>query len=712
MKRSWPTFPSPLKIWGRSSGLARLTMYLAGVEILLYLLQRVFRLLRWEHAGDTLSGWIASIGFAFLLLSTILLLRWVRRKLMWSLRNRLIITYVFIGVIPVILLLSMAVVAGFLFTGQFATFLATTDIQNSIDNLNTANAALAHAVAPRITQPGTNLNIPLSQRFPGRYVTVWYKGRPKVMAPAGVPPDTLRPVPPLPEANAEIRSLVKDRDGFYLRASATVPAADGPATVISSVPLDRRMLQSMTGDLGEVTVSDGMEITGEGGTDTPQAQPVDSQKRTENPNNAARPSAPSITVRAGSVPPPSGTFDQTVDFLAPVRLLDWNTGKMRDAGVVVSTRKSLLFNRLFANLGSYANAILIVLAAIALALGILELLALVIGVRLTRTMTGSVYQLYTATQHINRGDLGYRIQVKSNDQLAELETSFNSMSQSLERLIAEQKEKQRIESELAIAQEVQAQLFPREISELATLDIQGVCRPARTVSGDYYDFLPLGEEKLGIAVGDISGKGISAALLMATIHSAVRVYEMGRVPAREQLVAAGASGTWEPTAPSSLMPADILQSPGSVLSLLNRHLYHSTPPEKYATMFFGIWDGTARRLTYSNGGHLPPVIVRQNGSVEKLEVCGTVVGLFDEVTYEERSIELYPGDLFVAYSDGLTEPENEFGEFGEERLIDLVRAARSMPLARVSEVVTTSVLDWIGAAEQPDDVTLVLARAK
>jgi sigma-B regulation protein RsbU (phosphoserine phosphatase) len=698
-------------------------MYLAGVEILLYLLQQLFRFVSWTHAADMLSGWIASIGFVFLVLLAILLLKWVRRRVMWSLRNRLIVTYVFIGVIPVILLLAMAIVAGFLFTGQFATFLATSDIQNSIANLDTANTALAHALAPRIAR-GETLSIPPNPSFPGRYLTVWHKGRPLVLVAPGISRETLEPISP-PPGKGDIKSLVKDGSAFFLRASTRVPIGNDNATVISSVPLNREMLESMTGDLGEVTISEGVDIevsrqedgatirARQGSTaPTFPASGHAAASKQNLPSDSNDGAKPTVTVRSGKVPAPSGRFDQAVDFIAPISLLNWHTGETQRAAVLVSTRKSLLFDRLFANLGSNANAILVVLAAIGVALGILELFALLIGVRLTRTMTGSVHHLYTATQHINRGDLSYRILVKSHDQMAELETSFNSMSQSLERLIEEQKEKQRIESELAIAQEVQAQLFPRQVSGTATLDIRGICRPARTVSGDYYDFLPMGEEKLGIAVGDISGKGISAALLMATIHSAVRVYEMGRLPVREQLVAAGAAAVSAAAGSTSLMPASVLQSPASVLCLLNRHLYHSTPPEKYATMFFGLWNGNTHELTYSNGGHLPPLVVRQNGIVERLEAGGTVVGLFDQMVYEERTIELYPGDLFVAYSDGLTEPENEFGEFGEERLVELVREARNMELPRVSEMVTAAVLDWIGAAEQPDDITLVLARAK
>jgi sigma-B regulation protein RsbU (phosphoserine phosphatase) len=148
------------------------------------------------------------------------------------------------------------------------------------------------------------------------------------------------------------------------------------------------------------------------------------------------------------------------------------------------------------------------------------------------------------------------------------------------------------------------------------------------------------------------------------------------------------------------------------LELLNSHLYHSTPPEKYATLFLGVWDGQTHRLTYSNAGHLPPFIIHTDGTIRKLDVGGTVIGLFDTCTYDEDTVQLKPGDLFVAYSDGLTEPENEFGEFGEDRLIEVLTENRGEPLERISEVVTAAVNDWIGAAEQPDDVTLVLARAR
>jgi sigma-B regulation protein RsbU (phosphoserine phosphatase) len=160
----------------------------------------------------------------------------------------------------------------------------------------------------------------------------------------------------------------------------------------------------------------------------------------------------------------------------------------------------------------------------------------------------------------------------------------------------------------------------------------------------------------------------------------------------------------------SLQGAEV--STASLLALLNHQLYISTPPEKYATLFLGFYDGRDRSLTYSNGGHLPPIILSQDGSIRRLESGGTVVGLFDHMTYEEGCVELRDGEIFLGYSDGVSEPENDYGEFGEQKLIELVWENRTLPLARISEIVTAAVDDWIGANEQPDDVTLVLARGR
>jgi len=195
---------------------------------------------------------------------------------------------------------------------------------------------------------------------------------------------------------------------------------------------------------------------------------------------------------------------------------------------------------------------------------------------------------------------------------------------------------------------------------------------------------------------------------MATLHSAVRAYRF----ASEELV-------YSESTVAGLMASrearggdfdELFQSPGRILSLLNRHLYRSTQPEKYATLFLSHYDAGSAMMTYSNAGQLPPLVLSRDGSIRRLDKGGTVVGLMDGMHYEEDRFKMQPGDIMVAYSDGVTEPENDFGEFGEERLMEVVARYRDQPLHVISSQVMQALDAWIGADEQPDDITLVLAR--
>jgi sigma-B regulation protein RsbU (phosphoserine phosphatase) len=211
-------------------------------------------------------------------------------------------------------------------------------------------------------------------------------------------------------------------------------------------------------------------------------------------------------------------------------------------------------------------------------------------------------------------------------------------------------------------------------------------------------------------MGDISGKGISAALLMASLHSAVRAYRFAGEELEDARMPSGSRRYGTQLLESGR--STLFETPGKMLELLNRHLYRSTQPEKYATLFLAYYDSESSRLTYSNGGQIPPLVLCADGTIQRLDCGGTVVGLIDDVRYEEASVRLQPGDLLVAYSDGVTEPENEFGEFGEERLVDVVRRSRRLPLATISDQVLQALRAWIGEQEQPDDITLVLARQR
>ncbi len=699
--------------------LGRFTAYLAIVDLFLFALYRAIALVSPRSAADSsLGAWVRFLTIVLIGFSGWLAFRWFREKLLWRLRNRLLVTYVFIGVIPVILIATIAIGAAYLFAGQFATYLATSDIHSELRTLEAANATItaeyAHSVAAgeRRTELPALHDPRLQQKWAERTVTAWFRGSATLLQ---GPPGS-KPLSRPDWMKEDFRGVAFDEKGVYLRVANTAMVSGEPLTIVSTEPLDAARLQEITSHFGEVTITDiGARKTKSGTVirsgDEPRNQIVVGDEAVSVDEAAKGVHMPKVT--AGSVPPPALRYDPEFTFLALFDVLDWRDGKNSREGLIVHSRASALYARLFRTLGQLTQAILYVLAATAIFFAVIELAALIVGLRLTRTITRSVAELYKGTQNVNRGNLSYRIRVRSKDQLAALETSFNSMTDSLERLIAEQKEKQRLENELAIAQEVQSQLFPK-VTELESLEVFGLCRPARTVSGDYYDFLPLGPERLGIAVGDISGKGISAALLMATVHSAVRAYEFGRMPAMAgHLVAAGGlSGRTHVLEMTSGAPTDSDFSPANVLSVLNRQLFHSTPAEKYATLFLSVYDARTRSLNYSNAGHLPPIIIGADRSLRKLDTPGLVVGLFDGQSYEERSVSLHPGDVFLSYSDGVTEPENEFGEFGEERLVEIVRDHRHLPLGQISDLVVSAVLEWIGETEQPDDITVVLARPR
>jgi len=182
----------------------------------------------------------------------------------------------------------------------------------------------------------------------------------------------------------------------------------------------------------------------------------------------------------------------------------------------------VLNGRIFSSLGEFSSSRVLGFELVALFLLLIEIVALVTGIVLTRAITSAVAALYDATQFVQQGDLTHRVKIERRDQLGILGESFNLMTNYITSLIEEQRQRQRLENELSIAREVQQQLFPHTLPQLPGLQLAAICRPARSVSGDYYDFIPLGPSRLGIALADISGKGISAALLMASLQASLR----------------------------------------------------------------------------------------------------------------------------------------------------------------------------------------------
>ncbi len=700
------------------SKLGKTTLWFAYLAAALEVLKLILR----SAPGSFLSGWATFVSFIFILCALLLGVRWIRRKLMWRVRNRLIVTYVFIGVIPILLLLAMAFVAGYMFAGQFAGYVAISDLKSELQHLTATNRSLTAQFAALARDGKLNQQLAgeiasaSNENFRHRSVSVWDGDIGFLLIENPTPGQA--PIKPSPALHGDFSGMVLDDGRLQLRAVKHADVGGHRLTVISNMPITPEVLRPATSEVGFVGLyppdEEGKIATKEMWSAPDQSSPEGHGVIVlqEPAKTQAHKLAPGHSVRAGGVPPSTGAFDIALPGGTPFTFTDWTSGKTSGGLEVVETRPSRIYATLFGNMGENAAVARQVLIGIAILLGVIELIALIIGARLTRSMTKAVAELYLATEYVNRGDLDHQIRVRTHDQMAALEQSFNTMTQSLSNLLAEQKEKHRLESELAIAHEVQDLLFPADLSGLPNLEVHGVCRPARTVSGDYYDFIPLSESRLVLAVGDISGKGISAALLMATVHAFVRAYafEPERTLASVAL-GAGVSDGGVVTAFDGNGSGEEL-CPAALMATLNYQLYRSTPPEKYATMFLACYDARTRLLTYSNAGHLPPLLLDGDGGVRRLETSGTVVGLFDGMSYTKSSVAMQPGDIFVGYSDGITEPENEFGEFGEERLIELISLNRDQPLSRISEVVTTAVADWIAGGEQPDDVTLVLARAR
>jgi serine phosphatase RsbU (regulator of sigma subunit)/predicted enzyme related to lactoylglutathione lyase len=249
--------------------------------------------------------------------------------------------------------------------------------------------------------------------------------------------------------------------------------------------------------------------------------------------------------------------------------------------------------------------------------------------------------------------------------------------------VAEQQDRERrAAQELEIARQVQGRLFPQNLPPLKSLDYTGVCIQARKVGGDYYDFLHLPRERVGLVIGDISGKGIAAALLMVNLQANLR---------------------------SQCAASD---DPQRLLRSVNDMFYENTSDNSYSTLFFTEYDDRSHRLRYANCGHLPAMLLRGDGSLETLDSTCTVLGLFKDWDCYMGERRLYPGDTLVLYTDGIVESFSESGEeFGEERLIETLQQNRDQS----SEAIAAAVVDAVrkfNPQNQHDDITLIVAKCK
>jgi len=606
---------------------------------------------------------------------------WARGHLLWSLRNRLIAAYIFIAVVPVLLLLAMAGLAAYLLYWQLGSYVIYTEMEEREERVGVLATTMATSYAVEATsgRSAAALTLPVD---PETYIKNAMVEFPGLKVETGVGEELLERSPE--SGRGRFRGLVYSGGQLALQAVRARPTPTGRILVSVKVPVTPQLLETLAPELGPIQFN---VLRPDSGNSASQFTTVINAQRFA--------SAEQIATRGRPIPKAVNPFDKLITGVVDLEVLDLDQKPGQPspvhAFVTFKTRPSLLNRRLFSPLGDLGGAAATALLVVGAFFLVIEFGSLVTGIVMTRTITTAIHSLYSATQHVQSGDLTYCVRIPHRDQLAALGESFNSMTQSVSALIEEQSRRQKLENELSIAQQVQQQLFPRSVPNLQGIEIEAICRPARVVSGDYYDFIRISPTRLGIALADISGKGISAALLMANVQAALRSdvlrYRNGRPGTHRE-------------------PIDTAE----IISHLNLHLFRNTTDERYATCFFGVYDTETRQLHYTNAGHLPPLYIC-GGNVRRLETGGMVVGLFNDVPFEQGAVEIERGGMLVAYSDGLVEPENVYGEeFGSVRLIETATQNKDRSAHAIAEAMMHAAEQWSGSPEQADDMTVIVMR--
>ena len=601
------------------------------------------------------------------------LMAWGRSRLLWSLRNRLIVAGMFLALVPVLLLVTLAALAGQVLYSQLGGYILYEDIHGRLGRMADSAASIAAAertlpasVPDKVVEDSLEEQILLAQGkdLPGLKIEFHADPR-RLVRIAG------------PNAK-EFTGVVQSGGVMHLIAMREVASPRGRNVVELSVRVTPDFLETVAPDLGPIQVTALQKATN---GDLNNTVPIGGERYRF---------IERISTRHRGVQAANYWFDPTIEGFSKLDATYLEPGEKQGERQPVfasfRARPSVLNGRIFSSLGEFSGGPVVGFELIAALLLLAQVVAVVTGIVLTRAITGTVDQLYNATQQVREGDLTHTVKIERRDQLGILGESFNLMTGSIRSLIEEQKQRQRLENEISIAREVQNQLFPQRVPLVPGLEIEAICKAARMVSGDYYDFIELSPTKVAIAIADISGKGISAALLMASLQAALR----------SQLLALG---------------SDTL-STAELVSRLNRHLVRNTADDRFATFFIAVYDSETRLLRYTNAGHLPAFCLCGDQAFY-LDQGGMVLGVFEDYEFVEGTETVPPNAVLIGYSDGLVEPENVYGEeFGITRLKDAAMRLNGSTPRTIALGMMQAVEDWAGTPEQADDMTVIVARMR
>ena len=611
----------------------------------------------------------------------------MKQQLLWRVRRKLILSYIFIGVVPSLLIVIFFLVGGVLIFVNLSAYLFKDGYDAALNDVKivTSGAAAEISRAPESaaqslarTQRNAALRyrgvcfvyLPLGEPAAGRIaVGSWDHTPPPTAIPGWIKRDGWF-------GSIAIRALDGANEVELVDRAVMPVVINGTLTgyVIGDLPIGDEMIQRLQVDTGVRAGSSGVAV--DRATGAVAALPTTSGKGDDDAGSGW------LTL-----------FRKSVIFLD---YEDWDTGTPRRASVSLTYRAGDLYRRLSAaqSFGqiSFGAAVIIAMLVIAGLFFIIEMVALSMGLALARSITSAVHELFMGTERVRHGDFSHRIQLQSNDQLGELAGSFNEMTGSIEGLLQTAAEKKRLEEELRIARAIQMSLLPRGPLDVPGLAITALCVPAREVGGDYYDFFQLPGERLGILIADVSGKGTSAALYMAELKGLV------------------------------LALSQRYDSPRDLLVEVNRIISEHLDSRSFITITYAVIDLPAGVMTFCRAGHTPLIflpgpsanmpsakVLTPNGMVLGLRIDGAAAK-FAELLEEER-VDLSPGDVIVLYTDGITEAMNpESDLFGESRLSRIVEEHGHLDSGELRERIMREIEAFVGSADQHDDMTMILLK--
>jgi serine phosphatase RsbU (regulator of sigma subunit) len=626
-------------------------------------------------------GWIVSVVWIGMLA-----LRQYQFRLMWRVRRKLIVSYLFLGAVPVVLAGAFTLAVSVVLYTDIAAYIFRAGFQDITDQVQRAAEGASLEIGSALPQAQTVLDAQYARhrkQYPALSLAVvpmpayggpvvksgpWGSGGPPAAMPAWVADageyDGLLAIR-TPAAPNEDRLLIR----------SVVPAAGGRAMVVADLPVDQavidQMLQKTGMRLGAVTLEPSQ----------------DAARLDANPPSGLSTLAPSAASPGALTP-----FRQTKVF---VDVADWTSGHKRRASIGLDAPLLKLYTQLVAaqsgqpveGIADPTRNLFLLLFAFGTALLIVQAAFFYAGLMLARTITTAVHELLLGTERVQRGDFLHPIAITSNDQLGDLAESFNRMTTGIARLGPMERQKQRLDDELRIAREIQQSLLPVGPPVMAGLSIAAICEPAREVGGDYYDFFELAPRQLGVLIADVSGKGTSAALYMAELKGLM------------------------------LALSRTERSPRQLLITVNRLLAEHLDNRSFITMTYAVIDLEAMTLTSARAGHTP-LIVASGGKAELVVSEGMVLGLrFPgararfEAMLEEDCRVISPGDVMTLYTDGITEAMDTNKElFGDAALSHILASHDDLDAPAIRERVLRDVRAFVGEAEPHDDMTMVVMK--